>query len=146
MSRFVTVRVCDTGGEDLLRVALLKQIDHYNTLHDVLADLPGEIIDRELLRQRARVASTHVVHHSAVLMPPGHTLASNVYYSVALTCAAPFGNYFVQDEQVYNQFASCTLQQRVVQHLWCRPGSRQCIEAAGMQWEHSQGLRCLLIV
>jgi hypothetical protein len=47
MSRFVTVRVCDTSGKDLLRVAQLVQIYHHSTFHDVLVDLPSEVTDRE---------------------------------------------------------------------------------------------------
>jgi hypothetical protein len=48
MSRFVTVRVCDTSGKDLLRVAHLVQINH-TLFHDVLVDLPIEVTDRELV-------------------------------------------------------------------------------------------------
>jgi hypothetical protein len=54
MSRFVTVRVCDNSGKDLLGVAHLVEIDNDSTFHDVLADLPSEVTDRELIEIKLR--------------------------------------------------------------------------------------------
>jgi hypothetical protein len=46
--------VCNTSGKDLLRVAHLVQVDHDNTFHDVLVDLPSEVTDCELLAVKLR--------------------------------------------------------------------------------------------
>jgi hypothetical protein len=54
MGRFVTVRVCDTSGKDLLQLAHLLRVDHDSTFHDVLEDLPREVTDRELLAVKLR--------------------------------------------------------------------------------------------
>jgi hypothetical protein len=54
LSRFVSVLVCDNSGKDLLGVAHLVEINNDSTFHDVLADLPSEVTNRELLEVKLR--------------------------------------------------------------------------------------------
>jgi hypothetical protein len=49
MSRFLTVRVCDSSGKDLLQVTVLVDVPLESTFRDVLNDLPGDFADRTLL-------------------------------------------------------------------------------------------------
>jgi hypothetical protein len=44
----------DNSGKDLLGVAHLVEIDNDSTFHDVLADLPSEVTDRELIEVKLR--------------------------------------------------------------------------------------------
>jgi hypothetical protein len=58
MSQFVTVRVCDASGKDLLRRAHMVHIDHDKTFHGFLVHLPSEVIDVKLLAVKLIAATS----------------------------------------------------------------------------------------
>jgi hypothetical protein len=49
MSRVLTVRVCDSSGNDLLQATERVDVPLESTFRDVLNDLPGDFADRTLL-------------------------------------------------------------------------------------------------
>ena len=71
MRWYLSVRVFDTSGKDLLQASELVDVQLDSSFHDVLADLPGDVASRELKSVQLREFESAPDAHSTNLTGKG---------------------------------------------------------------------------
>ena len=67
MIRYMSVRVFDTSGKDLLQASELVDVQLGSSFHDVYADLPGDVAARELKSVKLREFQSASDAHRTIL-------------------------------------------------------------------------------